>query len=210
MLPASLQTPAAAILVIGGLLACFAGYRLFRLVLGIYGFLLGAFITTAVTGATDAWVMTMAVLVGGIVGAIMMILAYFVGVGLVGAGLAALATNLAWRALEISDAPPTFVVVLVAVLGALGALSVAKYVVIFGTALAGAWTMLVGGMAIQGDPEAVTAATTGTIWVVYPLEPGQAEWWLIPAWLALAGVGALIQMASTRAKKDRDFRTRKK
>ena len=38
MLPATFQTPAAIILVLGGLLACFAGYRLFRIVLAIYGF----------------------------------------------------------------------------------------------------------------------------------------------------------------------------
>lgn len=210
MLPAPYVTTTALILLIGGLLACFSGYRLFRLVLGIYGFLLGAFITTAVTGATDAWVMTMAVLVGGIVGAIMMILAYFVGVGLVGAGLAALAINVVWRWLELGEAPPTFLVVVLAVLGALGALSIAKYVVIIGTALAGSWTMLVGALALRGDPDAVSAATTGAIWVVYPLEPGAAEPWLIPAWLGLAILGALIQLASTRRKRDTDFRTRKR
>jgi len=37
MLPASLQAPAAAILLLGGLLACFAGHRIFRAGLGIYG-----------------------------------------------------------------------------------------------------------------------------------------------------------------------------
>jgi hypothetical protein len=206
MIQASLATPVALILVVGGLLACFAGYRLFRFVLGIYGFLLGAFITTAVTGSQDAWVMTMAVLVGGIVGAIMMILAYFVGVGLVGAGLAALVVNVAWRALELGDAPPTFVIVLVAVLGALGALSVAKFVVIFGTALAGSWTALIGGLAIRGDADAITAATTGTIWVLYPLDAGAERWWVLPVWLGMAGLGALIQLAFARGKKDRDFR----
>lgn len=209
MVEASYVTPVALILVVGGLLACFSGYRLFRFVLGIYGFLLGAFITTSVTGSQDAWVMTMAVLVGGIVGAIMMILAYFVGVGLVGAGLAALAVNVGWRALQLGDTPPTLVIVLVAVLGALGALSVAKYVVIFGTALAGSWTLLIGGLALRGDTEAITAASSGAIWVLYPLEAGVGRWWVIPAWLGLAGVGALIQVASFRGKKDRDFRRKK-
>ena len=40
MLPASFQTPAAIILVLGGLLSCFAGYRVFRVVLGFFGFVL--------------------------------------------------------------------------------------------------------------------------------------------------------------------------
>ena len=40
VLPATYQLPAAGILVLGGLLACFAGYRLFRVVLGVYGFII--------------------------------------------------------------------------------------------------------------------------------------------------------------------------
>lgn len=209
MIDASYVTPVALILVAGGLLACLAGHRLFRFVLGLYGFLLGAFITTAVTGSQDAWVMTMAVIVGGVVGAVMMVLAYFVGVGLVGAGLAALVVNVLWRALQLGDAPPTVVVVVVAVLGALGALSVAKYVVIFGTALAGSWTVLIGALALRGDPDAIAAASTGTIWVLYPLDVGAERWWLFPAWLAAAAVGALIQIASARGKKDRKVRRTK-
>src|ERR1700730_6747247 len=48
MLPAAYTTPAAVVLVVGGLLSCFAGYRLFRVVLGLYGFILGAAITTSI------------------------------------------------------------------------------------------------------------------------------------------------------------------
>ena len=44
MLPASFHTPVAIILVLGGLLSCFAGYRVFRVVLGFFGFVLGALI----------------------------------------------------------------------------------------------------------------------------------------------------------------------
>jgi hypothetical protein len=139
----------------------------------------------------------------------MMILAYFVGVGLIGAGLAALVVNVAWRALELGDAPPTIVIVLVAVLGALGALSLAKFVVIFGTALAGSWTILIGALALRGDADALAAASTGTVWLLYPMDAGPDRWWIVPAWLGLAGVGTLVQLASTRGKKNRDFRTRK-
>ena len=42
MLPQSYGLPAAIGLVLGGAVACFAGYRLFRIVLAIYGFILGA------------------------------------------------------------------------------------------------------------------------------------------------------------------------
>ena len=42
MLPAAYGFPAAVVLIIGGAIACFAGYRFFRIVLAIYGFILGA------------------------------------------------------------------------------------------------------------------------------------------------------------------------
>ena len=46
MLPASFQLPAAIVLLVGGVISCFAGYRVFRIVLGIYGFILGALLTS--------------------------------------------------------------------------------------------------------------------------------------------------------------------
>ena len=46
MLPAAYHVPAAVLLLGGGLLACFVGHRLFRVVLGIYGFVTGALLTT--------------------------------------------------------------------------------------------------------------------------------------------------------------------
>ncbi len=50
MLPASFQVPAAVVLILGGLLSCFAGYRVFRVVLGIYGFILGALLASSAMG----------------------------------------------------------------------------------------------------------------------------------------------------------------
>ena len=42
MLPQAYELPAALFLFLAGAVSCFAGYRLFKLVLGIYGFILGA------------------------------------------------------------------------------------------------------------------------------------------------------------------------
>src|SRR5690606_5439758 len=104
MLPATLATGTAALLAVGGLLACLAGYRLFRLVLGIYGFFFGAFIATSIIGASDTWTLVIAALAGGLAGALLMLAAYFLGVGLIGAGLAALALNVVWR--FVGETPP--------------------------------------------------------------------------------------------------------
>ena len=195
MLPASYATPAAAVLALGGLLACFAGYRLFRIVLGIYGLILGAFVTTSWMDSSSVWTLTLAAIVGGILGAALMIAAYFVGVGLIGAGLAALVLNLAWRA--IGGEPPTLVLVIACVLGALGALSVVRYVVVAGTAIAGAWTLIVGAVALLGDRDALRAASAGDVWVFYPLDPLPDRWWYTVLWVALSVVGAAVQLTTT-------------
>jgi len=201
MLPASYAVPAAAILTVGGLIACFAGHRLFRFVLGLFGFILGAFVTTSVMGPANTWTLVLAAIVGGLCGSLLMFTAYFMGVGLLGAGLAALALNAVWR--FIGGDPPTVVLVIACVIGALGALSVAKHVVIFGTALAGSWTLIIGAMALMGDPAAMRAASAADVWVFYPLDPLPARWWIPIAWLGLALVGALVQMGTSGSKSAR-------
>ena len=73
MLPASLQTPAAVILLVGGLISCFAGYRVFRVVLGIYGFVIGALFASGLAGPENTFWMIGAALAGGLVGALILI-----------------------------------------------------------------------------------------------------------------------------------------
>ena len=65
MLPASFQTPAAIVLLVGGLVSCFAGYRVFRVVLGIYGFILGALFASSAFGTDQTMWMIVAALGGG-------------------------------------------------------------------------------------------------------------------------------------------------
>jgi hypothetical protein len=196
MFPSSYAAPIAVIFIVGGLLSCFAGYRLFRVVLGIYGFMLGAAMTTTMVGSGGGmFTLVLAAVVGGLVGAVLMIAAYFVGVGLVGAGLAALVLNVGWHALRHTD-PPIPLLVIVAVLGALLALSVVRYVVVFGTALAGAWTAMLGGLALS-SPAALRAASAPDTWVVYPSGPIPFRWWMPIAWLAVALAGIIVQLSTT-------------
>jgi hypothetical protein len=195
MLPASFATPAAIILTLGGLIACFGGYRLFRFVLGLYGFYLGAIVTTAFMPPTNTWALVMAAIVGGVVGALLIVGAYFVGVGLIGAGLAALALLSGWHAIMHAE-PPTVVLVVVAVLGALGALSIVRYVVVFGSAIAGSWTAVVGGLALTID-KSRHAGQSNDLWVLYPLDPMQGRWWVLGVWLALTIAGVVTQLATT-------------
>ena len=80
MLPVQYQLPAAIVLLIGGVVACFFGYRLFRIVLSIFGFILGALLASSVFGASDTGPMIIAAIVGGLIGAAVLFAAYFLGV----------------------------------------------------------------------------------------------------------------------------------
>ena len=96
MLPASLQTPAAIILVLGGLMSCFAGYRVFRVVLGFFGFVLGALLASSVMATDQTVWMIGAAIVGGIVGALISSPPTSSASRLIGAGVGALVANLIW------------------------------------------------------------------------------------------------------------------
>jgi hypothetical protein len=195
MLPASFQTPAAILLVLGGLLSCFAGYRVFRVVLGFFGFVLGALLTSSIIGSEQTFWMIVSAIVGGIVGALILVAAYFVGVALIGAGAGALAVNLIWAAL--GREPHIVVVILFAIAGALGALALQRYVIIAATSFGGAWTAIVGGLALTGDRMAIEATARNNVWLAYPMNPAPGQRWVVFAWLALGLAGLIVQLGIT-------------
>lgn len=194
MLPASFQVPAAIVLVLGGLLSCFAGYRLFRVVLGIYGFILGALLASSAMGTDNTMWMIGAAAAGGLVGALILIAAYFVGVALIGAGIGALVANFAWAL--VGREPGLIAVIVLAILGALGALAVQRYVVIVATAFGGSQTVIVGAAALLGSQAAADTAARA-VYRVYPIDPLPATKWDAVAWLVLGTVGVVVQLAIT-------------
>ncbi len=202
MLPHAYELPAAILILLSGIVACFAGYRLFRLVLAIYGFILGAMLASSLMASSNTIGMIGAALLGGIVGALIMTFAYFVGIALIGAGMGALAAHVFWTTWRSID-PPALAVILLSVAGAVGAMLLQRYVIIFSTAFSGAWTMIVGGLALSGDVTAARAAATGNVWILYPFAPLAAHRWVPFAWAALGIAGAAVQMGITAGKKKR-------
>jgi hypothetical protein len=208
MLPAALQLPAAVVLVLSGLLACFAGYRLFRVVLAVYGFILGAAIASSIMGPGEGTAMIVGAVVGGLAGALLLNLAYFVGVALIGAAGGALLLHGFWARFATGD-PHVGLVVVCAILGAVIATNLQRWVIILATASGGAWTLIVGASALMGDRAAKVAAATRDVWVLYPmnLEPGRR--WLIAVWLLIAIAGVVVQarskgkVRSTRVKRQK-------
>jgi len=195
MLPASFQAPAAIILIAGGLLSCFAGYRVFRVVLGFFGFVLGALLTSSFMGTEQTMYMIVGAIVGGIAGALILVAAYFVGVALIGAGVGALVVNVIWAAL--GREPHIVVVILFAIAGALGALALQRYVIIVATGFGGAWTALVGGLALLGDRLAIEATARNNVWLAYPMNPAPGQRWVVIAWLVLGLIGVITQLGVT-------------
>ena len=209
MLPASYQVPAAALFLVGGVLACFVGYRVFRLVLAIYGFVLGALMATSVLAPVESSWTLVAAIVGGFAGAAILVLAYFVGVAFVGAAIAALLVHLAWT--RIGGEPHPLVVILACVLGALASMSVQRYVIVFGTAFAGAWTALAGVLLLMGNKLVQAAAAKGDVWLAYPLNPAPDQRWVLWAWLVIGVLGTLVQLRLGQAGRGRSsVRSRKR
>jgi hypothetical protein len=200
MLPHSYELPAAILLVLGGALSCFAGYRLFRIVLGIYGFIGGAMLVSSTMGVSNTTGMIAAALIGGVAGALILMFAYFVGIALVGAGLGALVANVGWGYVGTGDPPPAAVIAL-ALMGSIAAMVLQRYVIIVATAFGGAWTVIVGGLAVSGDRGAARAAAAGDVWILYPLTPAPGQRWVPVAWIVLGLIGTGVQLGVTASKK---------
>jgi len=208
MLPASYQLPYAALLLAAGVLSCFFGYRLFRTVLAVFGFIFGGMIASSVFGISNTTMMLVAWVVGGLIGAFILIVAYFVGVALTGAALGAAIAHFAFSTGDRD--PRVIVVVLFAVAGAIAATYLQRYFIIVGTAFGGAWTMIVGAMALVGDRNALNAATSGDVWVAYPLNPAPGQRWVVYMWLFLSLLGAAVQLGITGGEKGRVVKRKKK
>jgi uncharacterized membrane protein YeaQ/YmgE (transglycosylase-associated protein family) len=194
MLPASFQLPVAIVLLGGGLLACFAGYRLFRVVLGIFGAVAGALIATSLVGAENTLWLIGAVLVGALVGALILVFAYFAGVALIGAGFGAMTAHVLWT--SFGAEPGLVIVIVLSILGALLALWLERFVIIVATALAGAQMAIVGGVALFTG-QATTDAATRAVYSVYPLDPLPGTQWDLYGWIALGLLGLLVQLGWT-------------
>ena len=176
MLPAAYQVPAAIALVVGGAVACFFGYRLFRVVLSIFGFILGGLMASSLVGPSDTTWMIGSWIVGGVIGMALLYAGYYVGVALSGAALGAVVSHLAFNA--GGQDPPFLIVLVAAVVGAIASMYLQKHVLILFTAFGGAWTLIIGAMALLGNRAAMAAAAAGNVWVVYPLYPAPGRGWL--------------------------------
>jgi hypothetical protein len=145
---------------------------------------------------------------GGVAGALVMFFAYFVGVSLVGAGLGAAVANMAFSSGQTD--PRVIVVIGFSVLGAALAMYLQRYCLIVGTAFGGAWTTIVGAVALFGNRDALAEALSRDVWVAYPLSPAPGQRWVPIAWIVLSLIGAGVQLGVTGGERGRVHRRKKK
>lgn len=192
------QVVAAIILLAAGLVACFLGYRLFRWLLVLYGFAGGAWVTSLFVGTLSAWTAAAVVVVGGLAGAAVLLVLYLAAVAVAGAGVGVLVLDLSWP--SAGGEPEAWMVILASLVGASIAVVLQRYVIIVGTALGGAWTALVGVLALVGHPGA-RAVADGDLWQMYPLAPARGQVPFAVGWLSLGLLATLWQLLGARPAK---------
>lgn len=188
----------AVILVAAGVIECFFGYRLFKFILGVIGFLFCGLLAATVTStlSNNELVALGVGLIGGIIGAPLFIALYFVGVFVLGANLGALLSLVGF---EFARTDPIIVVVIVvAVL--VGALAVAfqKLMIVVATAFGGAW------MAVEGVAYFVVGAGAWN-WVVPAAGPSLTA--MFAGWLVLGLAGVVVQIGDQRRRGGAPART---
>jgi len=143
----------AAIFILAGILNCFVGYRIFKIILGIWGFILGFILATALVswlGIENQGVELIAGVVGGIIGVFIMIKLFQVGIFIIGAIF-----GYTLGALLIAAAgyqPDTVLLALAAILGGIIALLLQRPMIILSTAFSGAWLVILGVAHLAGTP----------------------------------------------------------
>ncbi len=174
----------AALISIGvGVVQCFFGYRFFKFVLGLTGFVACGFVAgTIAYGMTDSEIVGVATgIVVGILGAWLFVALYFVGVFVIGAYFGAILSLLVFAA---AGAEPQLVLVAIgAIVAGILAVAVQKIMIMLSTAFGGAWLIVQGVTFFLGAP-----AGWGGFWP----SSGHAAVEIV-GWLVLGLVGFVVQ-----------------
>jgi len=200
----SYQEVAVCISAVLGLLNCFFGYKLFKLMLALAGFAMGSLMAAAVAQQLSGgvtWMVLAAAVGGGVVGAAAFYVLHLVCVFLLGAGAGAGLTVVGFA---VAGHAPHYVAVAVGAT-AMGvvALLLRKPVIILLTAVSGAWAVASGALhflgyglsqeqmtLLQQDPQAFVQVVQELPRVPYLVALGGA--------LVLAIAGILVQWGSAK------------
>jgi hypothetical protein len=181
-------------MIVFGLVSCFFGYRVFRFLLGVWGFIGGFTLGVWFLRGIDVgpFVQLLGAIVAGIFGVFLVTLLYLLGVFLFGAGFGLLVASVIlqnWPAI-----PQWFAVIILGVLGGAAAVALQSPLIKLFTAFSGAWVViasfvgLLSGQSLGTYPFRIAASPIMTL-AIYG------------AWLLLGAFGTSIQMRLARRRR---------
>ncbi len=181
--------------IVFGAVQCFFGYRIFKIVLGMMGFLFGGVLASIIGYAVSQEVAVAVIsgLVGGFIGAVLMVALYFVGIFLIGALFGGILAGVLFAAAQTSPEPAVLIVA--AVFAGIIALVFQKFIIIVSTAFNGAWAVVsgIGHFTTDTDFTDITELVRAEATQLYVV---------ILCSLALGIVGVIVQYRTAPAKEE--------
>ena len=136
---------AAPLAMAAGILACFWGYRMVKVILGIMGFgvgFAGGWVAGGELAPGHDWIALVAALVGVVVGGVLCVWLYLLGVFLLGASAGLVMAGAVFAGMGHAAQP--LVLVIAAVVFGLLALAVQKFMIILSSAFSGSYLLAAG------------------------------------------------------------------
>ena len=181
-------------LIVFGAVSCFFGYKVFRLVLGVLGFLLGSALAASLAGVfvQSAGAASVVGLLGGVIGSWLVFRFYRFGLFILGAVAGALLGGTVAMAIGVYGNDSLIVVGAVALLGGILTVVLQKLMIITSTAFSGAWNMVAGAAFLLFGITPL-ALTQNPLMLV-----GIKLFAVIGAWLVLGLIGLNYQYRGRR------------
>lgn len=178
--------------IIIGAIQCFFGYRIFKVILGFIGFILGGTITAAfVFGIYHQKIIALLTgLIGGFIGSALMVALYFIGIFLIGAFLGMVLGAALFAA---GNNPEPAVLLILGVIAGVIALIFQKFMIIVSTGFVGAWSVVAGIAHFCGLIDLTNIDKLSR-------SAGSRIDALLFCWLALGLFGVFVQYKSAQAK----------
>lgn len=142
------------IMVIGGVILLLAGWRIYDWVIVIAGIVIGAATAVALVGENNTIMMVAALLIGGLIGAVIAVFAYYVAVFFIGAYIGLLLAGTIATSLDMTPVS-VWILLLAALLGGILLLTLSYEMLVLLSSLVGA-QLIVIALALQPQ----------TLWII--------------------------------------------
>ncbi|MGB1285278.1 MAG: DUF4203 domain-containing protein [Aggregatilineales bacterium] len=190
----------AIIFIIFGVVNTFFGWRLVRLLIAAWGFVIGGSIGLALAANSGTAVILLAIGAGGLIGIVLSYVLYLVGLFSMGASFGAGLLTVLPVFLALN--PDPIFVIIAALIGGIIAVALQRPIVIIYTAFSGAAFIVIGGLLFVPDAISVSVSeetrlafrTLSSNFEVNPDLNNTA----IAVWVVIGIIGALVQFRTTQ------------